>query len=195
MRQMHSWPIGALLVAMLACAGCGDSQGAPGERGAAGDPGPNGSPGTASLVDVEALAPGEDCAGGGVRITTGLDADGNGELSADEAAAGESIVQCNPESEPACAEVVSIDGITGTDGPFVAGQASSPLTVELNTTTNIRLVFLGPDFDYTAGANVGEFTLTPHHGGGPFSITVVATNGCSFDQATVTIASVTAAAG
>ncbi len=193
MTQKHSWPIGALLIATLVFAGCGDSQGAPGEAGPAGEAGQNGAPGTTSLVDVEAIEPGPDCAAGGVRITTGVDADASGDLSADEAAAGNSTVQCNVEPQPACSEVVSIDGVNGADASFVVGQPSSPLTVELSTTTNVRLVFLGPDFDYTAGANVGEFTVTPLTEGGPFFITVVATNGCSFDQATVTIATVAGA--
>lgn len=189
MKQKYLGHLGILLVAAITLAGCGDASGAPGEPGAEG---PQGAPGTAERVDIEAVAPGPECVAGGVRITTGVDADMSGELSADEAAAGDSTLQCNLESVAPCTDDLRINGVAGTDAPFVAGQPSAPLTVDLSSADNVRLILLGPDFDFNAEAQLGQFTITPHREGGPFFITVLATNGCSVDQASVTIDSVTA---
>jgi hypothetical protein len=183
-------PLGGLLVLALAMAGCGDSPGTPGETGPAGDPGQPGATGTASLIDVETVEPGSDCAHGGMRINTGLDADQSGDLSGDEITAGSSMVQCNPEPAETCAETVTINGVTGADGEFVEGVSSSALSVDLSTIANVELVLLGPDFDFTSGANPGEFSVTPLSAGGPYFITVIATNGCSVDQTSITIATV-----
>ena len=57
--------------------------GAPGEDGEDGEAGPDGeSP--AFIAETEEVEPGEDCQFGGQRVVTGVDEDGDGELSDDE---------------------------------------------------------------------------------------------------------------
>lgn len=53
--------------------------------------GPEGDAGLNSLIRTEAVEPGAECAEGGVRVLSGLDADADGELGADEVS-GESFV-------------------------------------------------------------------------------------------------------
>ena len=55
--------------------------------------GENGSNGSASLIEVTAVTPGEDCPNGGVLVTNGYDLDGNGTLEETEIAG--STVVCN----------------------------------------------------------------------------------------------------
>src|SRR5690606_5636234 len=73
--------------------------------GAHGEPGANGHSGTTSIVTTTDEPAGANCAAGGVRITSWLDADGDGTLSGDEA----------PTTRYVC------DGEAGTAGP--AGPA------------------------------------------------------------------------
>lgn len=58
--------------------GGGESAGVDGQSGA------KKNDGLSSLVDSEAIEPGEVCEWGGVRVLSGLDADANGELAAAE---------------------------------------------------------------------------------------------------------------
>lgn len=163
---------------VLAAAGCGDA----GPRGESGPPGDTGAPGEAaalSLVETRSVAPGAECANGGTQIVSGVDADQNGELSDDEIAAGSTTLVCAPAAE--CDETLTITDITGTDQTFVDGVESSPMTVQLSSTSDVELSFVAPDLEFKPGANPGEFTVVPHAVGGPFQVAVMATDGCSFD--------------
>ena len=67
----------ASCVLVLACGGKG-TDGKDGEPGTAGDPGPDGAMGPAgsnALVDVTPVEAGDDCATGGLRIASGIDAE------------------------------------------------------------------------------------------------------------------------
>lgn len=84
----------ALCSVLVLVLGCGDDSagsrgptgdaGASGEQGPAGEAGVAGEPGQSSLLKLSDVDAGADCPAGGQRIDTGLDADGDGVLSADE---------------------------------------------------------------------------------------------------------------
>ncbi len=171
---------------VVAGAGCGGDQGRPGEAGPAGEPGQPGEAAAISLVETQSVAPGADCAAGGTRIVSGVDADHNGELSDEEIAAGSTTLYCAPPAAK-CDNTITITDITGTAQTFIAGVESGPLTAHLSTTSGVELKFVAPDLEFKTGANPGEFTVVPQTVGGPFQVAVMATDGCSFDVKSFTI--------
>lgn len=72
------------MLAAAACTGDKGADGMNGANGANGSNGANGTNGTSSLVNVTAEPAGANCANGGERIDTGVDANGNGVLDASE---------------------------------------------------------------------------------------------------------------
>lgn len=168
-----------LIGALSACGGAEQ-----GEQGKLGPDGQAGAPGHDSLVKTETIEPGDACPNGGVRINSGLDADDNGTLSADEIIAGSSTDVCS-QGPPAddCGEALEIGEISGTDQAFVVTNPSAPLTAALNHTDGVELQLAGRGFTMTPGASVDEFSLTPKMAGGPFDLALVASDGCSVDVA------------
>lgn len=82
---MNLAALATLSVLLVACGGDDGNDGAPGATG---------SPGLESLVALFNVAPGnESCFAGGVRVASGIDADGNGQLDSGEIT--ESSVVCN----------------------------------------------------------------------------------------------------
>lgn len=75
-----------------------------------------GSDGAQALVDLSAEAAGSNCADGGTRIDSGLDADGDGLLDPAEVAA----------TEYACNGADGVDGATGPTGPTGATGPTGP---------------------------------------------------------------------
>ncbi len=82
---------------------CNGESGTQGDDGATGQDGATGADGVASLVNTSIVTPGAQCAGGGVRIDTGLDDNVNGVLDPSEITATNYV--CN-----------GIDGAAGSDG-------------------------------------------------------------------------------
>jgi len=62
----------------------GGPQGQPGEKGAMGAPGKDGKAGATSIVAQTVEPPGANCAGGGTKIASGVDGDGDGSLTEGE---------------------------------------------------------------------------------------------------------------
>ncbi|HKQ32048.1 MAG TPA: hypothetical protein VJV40_02510 [Thermodesulfobacteriota bacterium] len=78
-----------------------------------GDPGPQGDPGAdglTSLLDTTSEAPGANCANGGTKVDTGLDADNSGVLDPGEIT--NTYYACNGEQG-----IQGIQGDTGPQGP------------------------------------------------------------------------------
>lgn len=85
----------SLLVASALLTGCDGDDGAAGANGTNGTNGTDGSQGLSSLVAITELAMGsEQCALGGQLIETGLDANGNSVLDADEVDASQTQALC-----------------------------------------------------------------------------------------------------
>lgn len=84
-----------ILIPTLACSGDG-SDGARGEQGPPGGDGATGAAGANALVLQSVIPPGEDCAFGGVRISSGVDTDGDATLDEDEITA--TNVVCSTEA-------------------------------------------------------------------------------------------------
>jgi hypothetical protein len=101
-------------------------QGQQGEQGAQGEVGPQGTAGLASLLAVDAEAPGDNCATGGQRIRSGLDDDGDGVLGEEEVDSTAYI--CNgpqgPQGEVGPQGDQGDQGEQGAQGP--AGPAGAP---------------------------------------------------------------------
>ncbi|HEX2606215.1 MAG TPA: collagen-like protein [Flavisolibacter sp.] len=91
----------------------GCKKGDKGDAGAPGAPGTNGSNGAngkTALVRTTSVAPGSNCSLGGVRIETGVDTNGNGQLDDAEVTATQTRYICN-----------GVNGTNGTNG--LNGQA------------------------------------------------------------------------
>lgn len=97
---------------------CNGPEGAPGMDGAMGLEGATGADGVASLVNTSPVTPGAQCAGGGVRIDTGLDENTNGVLDVSEVSATDYV--CN-----------GFDGTNGSDGSDGANGLSSLIATDI----------------------------------------------------------------
>ncbi|RAL20679.1 hypothetical protein DL240_15285 [Lujinxingia litoralis] len=200
--------LGALLASgLLACggdeaeqgvmgpAGPAGEQGEPGEQGDPGEPGTDGVDGSDgqngqdntlnSLVTTETVEPGEVCAYGGVIVSTGLDANENGELDTDEIAANETICAGEPGPE-LCDESLAITGISGLEQDYYTGIESAPITVETNATEGISLAFIGQGASFEAAAD-GTFTATPNEVGDDLRFVLVAAGQCGTAVANFTL--------
>lgn len=94
----------------LALAGCGGSDGRDGQDGQNGVDGLDGV--TTRVTDI---APGAECASGGIEVGLGVDADGDGELSDEEVTQAKII--CNGDDGADGADGADgSDGVDGTDG-------------------------------------------------------------------------------
>ena len=78
--------------------GASGAQGVQGPTGAAGPAGTNGTNGLNALIKTTAEPAGANCANGGTKIETGLDADGNGTLDAGEVNSSQTRYVCDGES-------------------------------------------------------------------------------------------------
>jgi hypothetical protein len=186
--------LGLLVVGVVGSAACGGESGSPGERGQAGSPGEAGDSALAPLVQTEAVAPGAECANGGTRVVTGMDADRSGDLSEDEIAAGSSTLLCS-SAQTECVDPVRITGISGAEQRYFEGVESAELTVELNSATGVELSYVAPDIQFNASDGDGTFTIVPHGVGGPFQVAVIAWDGCTSHMASFTIEEVEPAVG
>jgi subtilisin family serine protease len=79
-------------------------------NGSDGATGSDGTPGGQSLVETTALASGADCAAGGILVKTGLDANGNGKLDADEITSVTAV--CTGAKGKGCSASPSASGAT-----------------------------------------------------------------------------------
>lgn len=195
--------IGAIVLAgAWGCAGQSGSEGTQGEDGAV------------ALLNISEIEAGGSCAGGGTRVESGLDLDGDGVLSAGEVTATSNICDggdgtdgtdgmdgtdgvdgvdgVDGDSLDPCAgatqlEITSIGGVMGT---YFRGFDSAPISV--NTTSNrpVRVSFVTNAFDFREGASDGEYVFTPDIVGEDFRVVAVATDGCTIDTESFTIASV-----
>lgn len=126
----------------LICAGVGGTPGAPGDDGApgapggAGDPGDDGLSALTVLTAIEPLDP--NCPSGGVRVDTGIDDDGDGELDEAEIDATEYVCNgasfINPESYAAPEGppgAYRID-LSGGDGTTNTGGDGGDVEIEMD---------------------------------------------------------------
>lgn len=129
------WVLIALLLA-FGLAGCDALKGDDGKDGADGDDGADAVPYLTETVDVP---PGSTCPAGGVKVSYGLDENGNGEL--DDAEVEGSEIICNGES--------GSDGSDGQDGADGANALTDTENIAPGTTcpTGGIEVFYGTDDD------------------------------------------------
>ncbi len=85
------------------CAGAPGANGVDGSAGPSGSDGATGSAGRSSLVRTSPELAGANCAYGGVRIETGIDANDDGVLQDSEVSAGQTQFLCEPPGVGACA--------------------------------------------------------------------------------------------
>jgi hypothetical protein len=100
------------LVGAIGASACDGSSGLPGVDGKDGTKGPSGADGKPSLVVAVDEPSGANCANGGKKVQTGLDADRNGTLEASEVTA--STYVCN--GPPGANGANGADGAKGPDG-------------------------------------------------------------------------------
>lgn len=192
----------ALALVMGGLAGCSGDEGPAGERGdqglqgEEGDQGPQGEPGedgddgddgedgATSLVESEDIDPGDECTHGGVRLNTGLDADGDGSLSSGEV--DSSTVVCYAANAD-CPGPFEITDLAGADQRFFEGVQSDPIEVVTDSEGEVDVEFVNAYLDFESNGNPGEYTVTPPMVGGPFAVAVIATNDCAIDTASFTI--------
>ncbi|MFP4599419.1 MAG: DUF4397 domain-containing protein, partial [Persicimonas sp.] len=182
----------ALSAGAVACTGDTGPEGSQGEmgeqgeQGEQGEDGADGEDGANSLVETEEIDPGDECPDGGVRVNAGLDADGDGSLSADEIADGSSTVVCHAEGYD-CAGPFEITGVSNLDQTFYEGVQSDPLTIETDSDGDISAEFISMDVSFAEADDPGEYTATPAATGGPFEVVVIASNACAVDTSSFTI--------
>lgn len=87
--------VAPVLVQLVACSKSAGPQGEPGVQGPQGAPG---TPGVSSLIRTAVEPSGSSCAGGGVRIETGVDANGDGVLQDSEINPASTQTVCNGAS-------------------------------------------------------------------------------------------------
>jgi hypothetical protein len=164
--------------------GQGGETGAQGPTGAAGE---DGAPGHGSLVDLDDIAPGDECAEGGIIIRTGLDVDGDGILSATEVT--DTRILCNSPGAT-CGERLVVSGLEGLEATYYVGMKSAPLTVLTNADRDLQLSFFGEGFAFETLGSGGQFTLTPSLAGRDMEFAVIASDGCTVAAHTVKVARV-----
>lgn len=192
-RSINAWKVWLLtltlvggLITLGACAGETGPQGEQGEEGPEGEAGEDGEDGedgvdgedgATSLTETEVVEEGEECEAGGVRVNTGIDGNDDGELSEDEVTSSE-VVCHSPAADCSAFEITEV---SGTDQTFYEGVQSDPITVQHDGDADVEVEFVGSAFAYEAGDQEDETVLTPHEVGGPFQVTVIASNECSVD--------------
>ncbi len=97
--------------------------GAVGAQGPQGLQGATGETGLAALVRLETLAAGAECSTGGTRIESGIDANGDGALAAEEVDTAATAFVCNgevgaqgPQGDPGLQGIQGVQGETGPQG-------------------------------------------------------------------------------
>lgn len=168
-------------------AGLAGTQGPAGSAGNDGAAGPQGDAGLDGLVDFEDIDPGDTCAFGGVRVHSGMDANGDGVLDEDERDASQTI--CHP-ADTSCGHALEITGLTGLDQTFYQGATSEVLTLETNASTPLTLSFMGLGLGFDTTDNVGEFTITPTRVAQSVSFALVASDGCTIATRSFTLPAV-----
>ncbi len=161
------------------CNGANGKDGAPGNDGASGrdgNPGAAGTNGLTSLIRQTAEPAGEQCPAGGIKIESGIDANGDGSLSANEVS--QTSYLCRPEADLPTPDVSSglggtlgtIGGTTGMVSAHIIEASPSILSNTLDTTGAIfardvlspggkRLFDLGAGDDSTTASRVMSFEI------------------------------------
>ncbi len=128
---------------------CNGAPGADGSDGADGSNGTNGSDGLNALVNISDEVAGSNCAAGGKRIDSGLDANANGLLDSGEIASTDYICNGAPGN----------DGASGSDG-LNALIDMNPEPVGVNCPYGGLRIDVGIDSNRNGGLDPAEITQT-----------------------------------
>jgi hypothetical protein len=140
--------------------------GSNGTNGKDGADGKDGTDGDTSLLRVIAIAPGAECASGGVRVAAGVDVNGNGQL--DDAEVTSSVVVCTPSEVDAGSAADAGVGPLSEEPITEAELASTSSAVKHNTYgigtpwSDALVVQLSPNAQRTyqeSGASAGTAAL------------------------------------
>ena len=166
----------------IVCDGAPGGSGNDGERGPIGGDGDDGDDGDVPLVEFSDEPVGENCSLGGVRIDTGVDADGDGELSEDEIT--DITYVCSSTCEGGAIDLAFGDG----DGDGPVYNNIDTVTFPITTTeTNLNVSFYGATegFEFDLDIDLSEgLMVSPRAGEGTLEFVAIITNGCGlFAQA------------
>jgi DNA-binding beta-propeller fold protein YncE len=160
----------AFVVIAVSCLGCGAEDGATGPAGGGGPPGDKGD---AVLIAVTPEPAGANCANGGQRVDTGLDADQDKLLDPQEVT--QTTYVCNGRG-PGVAGFQRIAQLTGPGGPIAEIVAASPdgmlLAYTSSTAHSVGLVDLADPSAPRALATVDVAAAVSHGNGEPTSVAI-----------------------
>lgn len=138
-----------------------------GPTGPIGPTGPAGATGASSLLTVVAEPAGPNCPNGGQQVTAGVDADGNGQLDAVEAAAGTTSYVCDGVGTSTLVTTAAEPG--GANCPFGGTRIDSGLDAshdgvldpaEVSSTSYVCALGPGGAISPSTGVNVAVTSVT-----------------------------------